>query len=351
MNKIVCMRRWAKQLNTKKRLTVNFFSGNYLLCVEKRDSTGPDSKKILRNVRVYFNWDTSKEGKPMRARIAGLVSPTGADPDDDTLVMVEIPTTSPTGASPPPNIVAAASCNILGHLATLTDSNIINIYAYKLKEVKGRASKSQYSDFDLSYAIEMANFTPDSARIEFLADIMSVSNRTQVNVFRLTKQIRSRSRTASNESGGSLASSGRKSGMSGGGSVGMVSSGPASLPIFPTSSKIDEGCDKVVFDPKNESVKVHMNLITRTNHKARFPDAGSGIYEEYQDMISDKTRVIFAANAPALSVQDLIRVHVDSGNSASIVQVGLYPIKIKGMIITICCVVPLIPSLANTWLL
>ncbi|CAG7719171.1 unnamed protein product [Allacma fusca] len=308
--------------------------GNYLLCLEKRESTaGDNNKRVVKNVRLYFNWDRTPDGKPMRARIAGLVSPTGAEPDDETLVMIEIPPpTQPTSNNAIPGILSVSSCNILGHLATLTDASTVNIYSYRLKDTKNRANKNPYPDFDFSYSVEIFSFGLEQAKITFLADFVSIWNPSQVSVFRLLRHNRPRTRSISNESDRSGSSGGRRSVNSGNFGYGP---GPSPVP-----SHKEDLCDRVVFDSKNESVKVHMNVITRANHKRRFPDMGAGIYEEFQEEIGlqTKSRLVYSTSSSPLLMEDLLRVFLGPEQQNTVVQVGLYAIKIKDDLGGVSCV-------------
>src|SRR5581483_7763132 len=97
--------------------------------------------------------------KPMRARIAGLVSPTGTEPEEDSLIMVEIPLTSPA--------TAVAHCPLTGHIACLSAESIINIFLFRVKEVTGRI-KVIYYDFDRTYAIEAPGFTQPISHLQML---------------------------------------------------------------------------------------------------------------------------------------------------------------------------------------
>jgi len=69
-------------------------SGNYIATLEtKQKRSGED----LLYLRVYCNWEQCSQGTPpLRARIAGRVTPTGSQIGDNALDMIEIPFRFPT---------------------------------------------------------------------------------------------------------------------------------------------------------------------------------------------------------------------------------------------------------------
>lgn len=64
-------------------------AGNYIATLEtKQKRSGEDSLYL----RVYCNWEQCSQGTPpLRARIAGRVTPTGSQIGDNALDMIEIP--------------------------------------------------------------------------------------------------------------------------------------------------------------------------------------------------------------------------------------------------------------------
>jgi len=107
----------------------------------------------------------------MRARIAGLVSPSVTEQDEESLTMVEIPMTSPPAS--------VASCELSGHIACLSAESVINLFQFKIKDGAGR-SKVHYADFDRLYALEMPGFSPTS--ISFLSNYIACMNGQQIQV-------------------------------------------------------------------------------------------------------------------------------------------------------------------------
>lgn len=221
----------------------------------------------------------------MRARIAGLVSPTGAEPEDDSLMMVEVPLTSPA--------TAVSSCDITGHIACLSAESIINIFLFRAKEVTGRV-KVHYYDFDRTYACEVSGFVPE--KLYFLSNYLACMNSHKIHVFRLSKD-------ESPVDGFLAQDSARRHSV--------------------------QQNEKVVFDPKNESIRVYLPSILRSNRKRK--SHSMELHEEFQEEINtNHTRIIFSANhTGGLKVHDVLRVGV-SDNSNKLTQIGMYPIRIKG---------------------
>jgi len=64
-------------------------SGNYIATLETKQKRSGDDVLYL---RVYCNWEQCSQGTPpLRARIAGRVTPTGSQIGDNALDMIEIP--------------------------------------------------------------------------------------------------------------------------------------------------------------------------------------------------------------------------------------------------------------------
>lgn len=228
----------------------------------------------------------------MRARIAGLVSPTGTEPEEDALTMVEIPLTSPP--------TAIASCNLTGHVACLSAESVVNLFLFRTKDVSGRV-KAQYHDFDRTYAIEMPGFAP--TKLHFLHNYLVCMNSQKVHVIRVIK--------------------GRDE-------------------LLQENSSVDFACyhqpvldnkwEKVVFDPHDEDIKVYLPSITRANRRRKH--SNSGLTEEFHnDISSNHAKVIYSAVIPSITVEDALRIGISNCNSSSqskLVEVGLYPIRVKG---------------------
>lgn len=64
-------------------------SGNYIVTLETKQKRSGEESLYL---RVYCNWEQCCQGTPpLRARIAGRVTPTGSQIGDNALDMIEIP--------------------------------------------------------------------------------------------------------------------------------------------------------------------------------------------------------------------------------------------------------------------
>lgn len=69
-------------------------SGNYIVTLETKQNRSGEN---LLYPRVYCNWEQCSHGTPpLRARIAGRVTPTGSQIGDNALDMIEIPIKSTT---------------------------------------------------------------------------------------------------------------------------------------------------------------------------------------------------------------------------------------------------------------
>lgn len=64
-------------------------SGNYIITLETKHNRPEEDLLYL---RVYCNWEQCSQGTPpLRARIAGRVTPTGSQIGDNALDIIEIP--------------------------------------------------------------------------------------------------------------------------------------------------------------------------------------------------------------------------------------------------------------------
>lgn len=255
----------------------------------------------MRNVFfLFFHWEKDHGTKPMRARIAGLVSPTGAEPEDDSLMMVEIPLTSPA--------TAITSCNLTGHIACLSAESIINIFLFRAKEVSGRVRVTYY-DFDRTYSLETTGFIPE--QIYFVSNYLACMNSEKVHVFRVRKEESASPQFAS------------CSAISQTGGFAKTKKGSSS-----------EGTEKVVFNPRDETIKVYLPSIVRANRKRKYITSVNISDDFQEDIHANHTKVAFSATNPGIIVEDVLRVsssNTSSGNSHSkFLELGLYPVRVKG---------------------
>lgn len=82
-------------------------AGNYIVTLETKQKRSGDDLLYL---RVYCNWEQCSQGTPpLRARIAGRVTPTGSQIGDNALDMIEIPVKCTT-------INSFACCQVTQHI-------------------------------------------------------------------------------------------------------------------------------------------------------------------------------------------------------------------------------------------
>src|ERR1051326_455185 len=92
-------------------------------------------------------------------------------------------------------------------------------------------------DWLRTYAIETTGFMPD--RILFMANYMVCMNHQKIHVIRIHKE-------------------------------GHYHPGPQPHATAPPPHEEDKNCEKIVFDPKNETVKVFLPSIVRANRKRKY---------------------------------------------------------------------------------
>lgn len=216
---------------------------------------------------------------------------------------------------------AIATCELSGNIAVLSTDQRISIYSYKIKE--GRL-KTHYGDFDLSCTVQLFGIIPE--KISIVSNYIASLELTKAYVFKilLAESKLPQGRPASVISENSV--------------LAKFNGFPAGKVISTSDiSQNKNGCGKVVFDRKNDSVKVFLNTITRANRKKKQPN--SFISEEYQEEINlNRTGVIFSTTnvKDGFIVEDLLRVHVNNTleSTENLLKMGLYPIRIKGLIYT-----------------
>ncbi|ODN05909.1 Hermansky-Pudlak syndrome 3 protein, partial [Orchesella cincta] len=285
--------------------------GNYLLCLECRDAENGESKSS--SIRVYFHWNKKYDAMPMRTRIAG-VSPSANDLEKLVLTMVELPLTSPA--------TAVASCNISGHLASLSAESVINIFSFRIKEVSGRG-KMQYPDFDRLCTVEVPGCSLES--LSFMANFISCSGGGKVHVLKVYKSEKAWSPsmvTADKYDLANLKNTARNKAR-------------IDSPRLARVNKAKQNFDysnKVTYDPNDESVTVHLPSITRANRKRA---GNTVIAEEYTGEISsNKSKIIYMSSASGVTVEDVLRLSLPqttSGSSLShdrFTDTKLYPVRI-----------------------
>lgn len=142
--------------------------GNYVATLETR------AKKNISCVRVYVNWST-KEQLPMRARIAGRVTPSLNGPQNG-LEMIELPLNiKPT---------AIACCQSTGNLLVAIGDNLV-LHEFKLETHS--QSKLKFIDFEARPWGIGLHFFP--THLNIVEDFVSIMDSSRCVVFRLTNPI------------------------------------------------------------------------------------------------------------------------------------------------------------------
>lgn len=142
--------------------------GNYVATLETKLSR--DSSFV----RVYVNW-ASQERQPMRARIAGRVTPSLNRPQN-SLEMIELPLNSkPT---------AIACCQTTGNLLVAAGNTLI-LHEFKIETQN--PSKLKFIDFEARPWSLGLHFSP--TRLNIVEDFVSVMDSSRFVVFRLTNPL------------------------------------------------------------------------------------------------------------------------------------------------------------------
>lgn len=299
-----------------------------MLCLEGRDNDNDSTSSKNCSIRVYFQWNKKSDVLQMRTRIAG-VSPSTNDLEKPCLMMVEIPLTSPA--------IAASTCNLTGHLASLSAESIINIFSYRLKEVSGRA-RLHYPDFDRLCTVEIPGSSPLTS-LSFTGNFISASGVGKVHVIQVYKVDKPWSP--------SFASLGKQSSSTGiprvgtGGFGGVRScssvSNRSSSPVDKSKQHFDHS-NKITYDPCDECVTVHLPSITKANRKRT---GNLAVAEEYStEIIVNKSRIIFSSTMSTIDVKDILRLSLPSQQpNDKVLDTILYPIRIKDKLGGVACVI------------
>ncbi|KAJ8917277.1 hypothetical protein NQ315_002294 [Exocentrus adspersus] len=181
---------------------VHCLNGDYVATLETKFNR---QNKETNFVRVYINWDsiaTLQQSKmtssgvslgssecgmvqPMRARIAGRVTPTTNQSELGSLEMIEIP------IKKNPNMIGC--CQISGNLLILANK-IVNVYAFQVRTHD--ISKLKFIDFkELPLSIELA-FAP--IQVEFCENYIACINKDSMHLFKI---LQSNSKESTNDSG------------------------------------------------------------------------------------------------------------------------------------------------------
>lgn len=146
--------------------------GNYVVTLESKQSR--DNIHSTNFVRVYINWNT-QERQPMRARIAGRVTPSLNRPQN-SLEMIELP------LNIKPTMVAC--CQTTGNLLIAAGGTLI-LHEFKIETQS--TSKLKFIDFEARPWSLGLNFLP--SKLEIVEDFISAMDSSRFVIFRLTNPL------------------------------------------------------------------------------------------------------------------------------------------------------------------
>ncbi|OAD60979.1 Hermansky-Pudlak syndrome 3 protein like protein [Eufriesea mexicana] len=160
---------------------VHCTKGDYVVTLESKLSRDPSinnhiGKTVNNFVRVYVNWATVKDqSQPMRARIAGRVTPSLNRPLN-SLEMIELP------LSVQPTLIAC--CQSTGNLLVAAGNSAI-LHEFKIETQQ--VSKMKFIDFEARPWSLGFSFPP--THMEIVEDFISVMDKTNLCIFRLTNSM------------------------------------------------------------------------------------------------------------------------------------------------------------------
>uniref|UniRef100_A0A2S2QZG9 BLOC-2 complex member HPS3 N-terminal domain-containing protein n=1 Tax=Sipha flava TaxID=143950 RepID=A0A2S2QZG9_9HEMI len=161
-------------------------SGNYIVTLETKQKRSIDDSLYL---RVYCNWEQCSQGTPpLRARIAGRVTPTGSQIGDNALDMIEIPVKYSI-------ISSFACCQETGNII-IASKCILSIFRMVIKTHD--ISRLRFLDFDTWPMVINLKFNVYNLQIE--QDIVAVFGEQKIQVFQILKDIKKNSDWSSNTS-------------------------------------------------------------------------------------------------------------------------------------------------------
>lgn len=155
--------------------------GDYVVTLESkylRDTTSNNhANRVTSNfVRIYVNWAIVKDqSQPMRARIAGRVTPSLNRPLN-SLEMIELP------LSVQPTLIAC--CQSTGNLLVASGNSAI---LHEFKVETQQVSKMKFVDFEPRPWSLGFTFIP--THIEIVEDFIAIMDSTNLSVFRLTNSM------------------------------------------------------------------------------------------------------------------------------------------------------------------
>lgn len=147
--------------------------GNYVVTLESKISR--DGLTINNFVRIYVNWEmTGNQNQPMRARIAGRVTPS-LNRSQNSLEMIELPLNG--------QATKIACCQTTGNLLIAMGQDAV---IHELKVETQQTSKHKFLDFEVRPWSMSFSFAP--TYMELAEDFISIMNSTCFMLFRLTNR-------------------------------------------------------------------------------------------------------------------------------------------------------------------
>lgn len=154
----------------RARQVLHCCCGNYVATLEVKQSR---QGKECGYVRVYANWDVpSMVQQPMRARIAGRVTPSSTQSGPASLEMIELP------LKMTPNVIAC--CQTTGNLLVASHKTLM---LYHFRVCTHDVSRLRFIDFEESGVYVELSFSPSS--LSLAEDIIACMAEESVHVFRL----------------------------------------------------------------------------------------------------------------------------------------------------------------------
>ncbi|KAG5311825.1 HPS3 protein, partial [Acromyrmex insinuator] len=160
---------------------VHCTKGDYVVTLESkylRDTASNNhaNRATSNFVRIYVNWAIAKDqSQPMRARIAGRVTPSLNRPLN-SLEMIELP------LSVQPTLIACCQCT--GNLLIASGNSAI-LHEFKIETQQ--VSKIKFIDFEPRPWSLGFTFIP--TRMEIIEDFIAIMDNTTLSVFRLTNSM------------------------------------------------------------------------------------------------------------------------------------------------------------------
>lgn len=160
---------------------VHCAKGDYIVTLESkylRDTASNNhaNRATSNFVRIYVNWAVAKDqSQPMRARIAGRVTPSLNRPLN-SLEMIELP------LSMQPTLIACCQCT--GNLLVASGNSAI-LHEFKIETQQ--VSKMKFIDFEPRPWSLGFTFIP--TRMEIMEDFIAIMDNTNLSVFRLTNSM------------------------------------------------------------------------------------------------------------------------------------------------------------------